>query len=106
VAYERKAAGLDWQAAVLTRWLSGGPLEVARLRANKSFGREEERASAFVAAGHGCRATYFNYARRLRPTEIERSLKLRNSEPPAPPHAGPSSPHLQSGREDWDTIGF
>ena len=41
-------------------------LLVARLQADPSYGTEEARAQAFVALGGGCRATYFNHARRLR----------------------------------------
>jgi len=85
VAYERKVAGLDWRSAVLTRCLSGPTLEVAKLRSDKTFTTEESRAAAFVVAGHGCRATYFNHARRLRSTEIISRLKLRITEPPPRP---------------------
>jgi hypothetical protein len=39
---------------------------VAELRANNSFATQEARAREFVTRGGGCRATYFNHARRLK----------------------------------------
>jgi hypothetical protein len=68
-AQELKNAGLPWETAVLERSLSGKTLEVAKLRCDRSFQSEEERARAFVQRGLGCRATYFNHVRRLRSRE-------------------------------------
>ena len=65
-ALELKRAGLDWKAASLPRSLPERTLLVARLRNDDSLGSEEYRARAFVGLGAGCRATYFNHARRLR----------------------------------------
>jgi hypothetical protein len=65
-AYELKQAGLDWRRAVLSRCLTGPALLVARLRADPSFASEAARVRAFIAAGAGCRATYFHYAQKLR----------------------------------------
>lgn len=62
---ELKRARLDWRGAMLSRCLTGKKLVVAQLKADGRFATEEERAQAFVAAGHGCRATYFNVARKL-----------------------------------------
>lgn len=62
---ELKQAGLDWKGAMLARCLSGKQLIVAQLKADARFASEEERAQAFVAAEHGCRATYFNIAKKL-----------------------------------------
>jgi len=73
LAYQFKVAGLDWQTAVLSRFLKGTAVAVARLVADLSFTTQEERASAFVASSAGCRATFFNHARRLKA-------------PPAVPH--------------------
>lgn len=69
-AAELKRAGLDWKQSILGRCLSGKPLVVAQLKADDGFASEEERAQAFVAYGHGCRATYFNVAKKL-PAVIE-----------------------------------
>jgi hypothetical protein len=65
-AAELRAAGLDWRQAVPLKGMSPRTLLVARLRADPSYPSEEARAQAFVALGGGCRATYFNHARRLR----------------------------------------
>jgi hypothetical protein len=73
-AWERKNAGLPWKPAVLDRCLSGLTLEVAKLRSDPQFKTEEERARAFVERKLGCRATYFNHAKRLRPNEVFRGL--------------------------------
>lgn len=64
-AAELKRAGLDWKGATLGRCLSGKLLIVAQLKADADYATEEDRARAFVAAGHGCRATYFNIAKKL-----------------------------------------
>jgi hypothetical protein len=73
-AAESKAAGLDWTEDILSRSLTGTALKVALLRADTSYRSEEDRVRAFVAAGLGCRATYFNYARLLRPSEFAASV--------------------------------
>jgi hypothetical protein len=83
LAWEQKKAGLDWRAFVLSRCLKGPALEVAQLKADPSFGTEEDRAQAFVLAGFGCRATYFNHARRLVPCGPVPQLTVAGSEPAA-----------------------
>jgi hypothetical protein len=60
MASELKEAGMDWKASILSRCVSGAALEVAKLKANPSFGSEKERAEAFVKSGWGCRGTYYN----------------------------------------------
>ncbi len=80
-AAELKQARLDWRGGVLARCLSGTRLAVAQLKANSQFSSEEERARAFVAAGHGCRATYFNIAKTLPPPCEAPKLILTSSEP-------------------------
>lgn len=65
-ALELKNAGVDWQEDILARIFTGTALIVARLRDDLSFRTEEDRATAFVAMGAGCRATYFNHLRRQR----------------------------------------
>lgn len=69
-AAELKRAGLDWRSATLARCLSGKQLIVAQLKADPRFSSEQERAQSFIAAGNGCRATYFNIAKTL-PAQIE-----------------------------------
>ena len=82
LAWELKKAGLDWRQAVLSRCLTGTLLEVAKLKANLSFASEEERVRAFVAAGLGCRATFFNHAKKLPPPQAPAAIKLVHSSPP------------------------
>ena len=67
-AAELRAAGMEWEHIVLGQTLSPKALMVARLKADSSYRTEEERARAFVASGGGCRATYFNHARKIRST--------------------------------------
>lgn len=64
-AWELQRAGLDWRGMLLSCCLNGAALEVARLRADPSFDSQEARARAFVKAGFGSRATFFNHARKL-----------------------------------------
>lgn len=82
LAWELKQAGLDWSQSILARVLTGTALVVAKLRGDSSFGTEEDRVSAFVALGAGCRATYFNYAKTLLPSADPPKLKLTRSAPP------------------------
>jgi hypothetical protein len=65
LAGQLKAAGMDWRGGVLARGLKGTALEVAKLKTMSGFTTEEARAQAFVDKGLGCRATYFNHARKL-----------------------------------------
>lgn len=80
-ALELKRAGLDWKQATLARGLTGKLLVVAQLKADDRYESEEERAQAFVAAGHGCRATYFNVAKKLPPPIEKPPLVLQTTEP-------------------------
>src|SRR5262249_38927200 len=73
---------LAWRQAVLSRCLTGMLLEVAKLKANLSFASEEERVRPFVAAGLGCRATFFNHAKKLPPPQAPSEIKLAHSCPP------------------------
>jgi hypothetical protein len=82
LACELKKAGLDWRQALLSRCLTGVALQVAKLRADPSFGSEQERARAFVAAGLGCRATYYNHVKKLQPPQEPLKIKLIHSSPP------------------------
>jgi hypothetical protein len=89
LAWELKAAGMDWKAGVLSRCLAGTAYDVARLKADPAFASEEDRVRAFVAGGLGCRATYFNHARRLSPAEPAPRIPLANERPPQPPPLAP-----------------
>ena len=81
VAAELKQAGLDWMTAVLARCLSGKLLIVAQLKASNKYATEEHRAQAFINAGHGCRATYFNLAKKLPPLVELPRLTVRGTRP-------------------------
>ena len=82
-SWKLKRAGLDWRRYWLERALPAPTCHVARLRADRSFASEEDRVRAFVAAGWGSRATYFNHARKLSPPAAALHLPLKNTRPPA-----------------------
>lgn len=100
LAWELKRAGLDWQGGVLGRCLRGAALQVARLKADPHFPSEEERVRAFVAAGAGCRATYFNQARKLRAGATVPSYTLTALAPAGEGHSSthPGSQPRRQGR--------
>ncbi len=83
VAAELKQAELNWREAVLARCLSGKLLVVAQLKASNKYATEEHRAKAFIDDGHGCRATYFNLAKKLPPLAELPQLTLRGTRPEA-----------------------
>jgi hypothetical protein len=56
---------MDWLPAVPLKTLSAAAQLVLRLKADPGYPSEEARAQAFIVAGGGCRATYFNQARKL-----------------------------------------
>ena len=64
-AAELKKAGLDWMQSILSDTLSEKTLLVARIKADSKYVNERQRVEAFCGQGGGCRATYFNHARRL-----------------------------------------
>jgi hypothetical protein len=66
-AAELKQAGLNWKEDILARCLSGKLLVVAQLKASDACSNEADRVNVFIERGHGCRATYFNLARKLPP---------------------------------------
>jgi len=82
LAWELKKAGMDWRKGVLSRCLTGVALAVALLKANPAFASEEDRVRAFVESGAGCRATYFNQAKKLQPMSNKPEIKLAHSAPP------------------------
>jgi hypothetical protein len=81
-AAELKQAGLDWRQAVLGRCLRGTALAVAKLKADPSFASEAARVRAFVQSGAGCRATYFQHAKKLQPAQAPPDLALTHIVPP------------------------
>jgi hypothetical protein len=102
-AWELKRAGLDWRRAVLSRCLTGPALLVARLKADPSFASEAARVRAFIAAGAGCRATYFHHAQKLRPVADVPKLALIHTAPPEAEIAAPD--HLDDLRRRYRRLG-
>ena len=102
-ASELKRAGLDWRRAVLSRCLSGSALLVARLQADPSFASEAARVQAFIAVGGGCRATYYHYARKLRPRADVPRIVLTHKTPPTAEMAIPN--HLDDLRRRYGRLG-
>jgi hypothetical protein len=102
-AWELKQAGLDWRRVVLSRCLTGPALLVARLKADPSFASEAARVHAFIAAGAGCRATYFHHAKKLQPTADVPKIALAHSAPPAA--AIPTPGHLDDLRKKYGPLG-
>jgi hypothetical protein len=85
----------------LNRCLTGPALLVARLKANPSFPSEASRVRAFVAAGGGCRATYYLLARKLQPATPAPKIALSRATPPAES----SSDHLDQLRQRFGQLG-
>ena len=67
--------------------MSGKARLVAELKADPSYPSEKRRIEAFIRAGGGSRATYFNHARKLRPKADPPRIVLANSPPKAPKDA-------------------
>jgi hypothetical protein len=64
-AKELKAAGIDW-TEVISHESENPRLRLAtQLLKNQSYQSTAARVQAFIDLGGGCRATYFNYCRRL-----------------------------------------
>lgn len=83
-AFELKTAQMDWKHAVLSSCFTGPALAVAQLKADPSFASEEDRVRAFAAQGFGCRATYFNHARRIPATSEVPAITLAQTARPEP----------------------
>jgi hypothetical protein len=103
LASELKKAGLNWRQGVLSRCLTGVALEVAKLRSDPSFATEEDRARAFVTRDIGCRATYFNYAKKLQSRASKSEIKLVHSSPPE--QVKPSATVLDVFRRRFGRLG-
>ncbi|TWU21361.1 hypothetical protein Pla144_45810 [Bythopirellula polymerisocia] len=61
-----KKAGLDWTRVVPESAGSHRTRLALELLVDDSYSTQESRAQSFKAQGGGCRATYFNYAKRLK----------------------------------------
>src|SRR5437868_4823961 len=64
-ARELKAAGMDWTEVLAAEAENRRERLAAELLASAAYASTAERVRAFVAQGGGCRATFFNYRRRL-----------------------------------------
>src|SRR5439155_12811689 len=101
-AWELKQAGLGWRQGVLCRCLTGAALEVAKLKANRSFVSEADRVRVFVQSGAGCRASYFRHAQKLRPVAETPKIALTQTTPPA--DAVPQWDHLHQLRRRFGRL--
>jgi hypothetical protein len=64
-ARELKAAGMDWTEVLATEAENKRERLAAELLASAEYASTAERIKAFVERGGGCRATFFNYRRKL-----------------------------------------
>ena len=64
-ARELKAAGMDWTDVLAVEDENRRARLAAELLASDAYGSTAERVEAFVSQGGGCRATFFNYRRKL-----------------------------------------
>ena len=64
-ARELKAAGMDWTDVLAVESENRRARLAAELLASAAYASTAARVQAFVAQGGGCRATYFNYRRKL-----------------------------------------
>jgi hypothetical protein len=64
-ARELKAAGMNWTEVLADETENPRARLAAALLANPAYENTTARVGAFVEEGGGCRATFFNYRRRL-----------------------------------------
>lgn len=64
-ARELKAAGMDWTEVLANEAENPRARLAAELLASPVYGSTAARVQAFIRQGGGCRATFFNYQRRL-----------------------------------------
>jgi hypothetical protein len=102
-AWELKQAGLDWRQGVLSRFLTGPALAVARLKADPGFVSEAARVRAFAQSGEGCRATYYRHARLLQPSAAAPTIHLTRTTPPT--DAVPHGDYLERLRRRFGQLG-
>lgn len=65
-ARELKAAGMDWTDVLAAEAENRRERLAAELLASAAYASTAERVQAFVAQGGGCRATFFNYRRKIK----------------------------------------
>jgi hypothetical protein len=73
-ASELKAASMDWTDVLALEGENPRARLAAEILASPVFKNTSERLSAFMRQGGGCRATFFNYQRRLISRDDERRL--------------------------------
>ena len=66
-AQELKASGLDWRVLTPLAPEDQRKRLASELLIDESFRTQEARAQEFIRRGGGCRATFFNHVRKLRP---------------------------------------
>jgi len=64
-ARELKAAGMDWTDVLAVEIDNKRARLAAELLASDTYGSTTARVQAFAEQGGGCRATFFNYRRKL-----------------------------------------
>jgi hypothetical protein len=64
-AKELKSAGMDWTEVLAAEAENRRARLAAELLASAAYGSTAARVQAFVEQGGGCRATFFNYRRKL-----------------------------------------
>jgi hypothetical protein len=64
-AKELKAAGMDWTEVLASEAENPRTRLAAELLASATYTSTAARVQAFVEQGGGCRATFFNYRRKL-----------------------------------------
>ena len=64
-AKELKAAGMDWTAVLVPEEQNPRARIAAEVLASPAYASTAARVKAFAQRGGGCRATFFNYQRRL-----------------------------------------
>ena len=64
-ARELKAAGMDWTEVLAVEIDNKRARLAAELLASDAYGSTAAQVKAFVEQGGGCRATFFNYRRKL-----------------------------------------
>ncbi|MCI0463671.1 MAG: hypothetical protein L0Z62_42595, partial [Gemmataceae bacterium] len=64
-ARELKAAGMDWTDILAIEAENRRARLAAEILSSRAFQRNRERVEAFIRQGGGCRATFYNYRRRL-----------------------------------------
>ena len=71
-AKELKAAGMDWTDVLAVEAENKRARLAAELLASAAYGSTAERVKAFMEQGGGCRATFFNWRRKLNGGKAER----------------------------------